>query len=182
MNLLPNTEKEALKKGLKLRSFILASFIITAVFVSGLVMLLPSYFLALGNLYKDTTDYSSGMESSTSTKQFLDLPKEIDSKLKLLQFSNNSVSVTDSISKIIDHLPANIKLNSISFVRDQTYKEKIGVIILTSGIAAERDSLVSYVNLLKESNFFSAVDMPVSSLTKNKNLPFSMSIFIENKK
>jgi hypothetical protein len=183
MNLLPQEEKENLKKGLKLRSLILISFIIAAFFLIGLVMLLPPYFLATGNLSKVSSENSlSGDESATSTKQFFDLPSEIDSKLKLLQSVNDGMPVMDSIFSIIKYLPTGVKLNSISFTKDQIYKDKTGIVILISGMASDRDSLVKFSTLLKESNLFSGIDVPVSSLTKDKNLPFSMNVFIENNK
>jgi hypothetical protein len=52
MNLLPKTEKEDLKKGLKLRFIIMASFLLFASFLIGLGMFLPAYFLASANLKK----------------------------------------------------------------------------------------------------------------------------------
>jgi len=181
MNLLPNTEKEALKRGLKLRSLILSSLLLSVSFLIGLIMLFPSYFLTLGNFSKIAPEnYLSGVKSDNSTKTVLNLPEEIDSKLKFLQSNNGSVSAADSISKIIKYLPTKVTLNSVSFAKNQNYKEKNGVIILISGMALDRDSLVSFSTLLKESNSFSAVEMPVSSLTKDKNLPFSMNIFIED--
>jgi hypothetical protein len=182
MNLLPITEKEALKKGFKLRFFILASLIAAASLICGSIMLLPSYFLAAGNFSKDSLGYSSGDGSSTSTQELLNLPKEIDSKLKLLQSNGSNIAVTDPISKTIENLPAGIKLHSISFDRDKTYKDKKGTVILISGVAAERDSLVSYLALLKVPGLFSDVDMPVSNLAKDVNLPFSINIFIEKQK
>jgi hypothetical protein len=183
MNLLPPKEKENLKKGLKLRSLILISFIMAAFFLIGLIMLLPPYFLTLGNLSKVSSENNvSGEENATSTKQLLNLPVEINSKLKLLQSVSSEMSVMGSVSSVIKYLPMGVKLNSISFRKDQVYKEKTGVIILISGVAIDRDSLVNFSTLLKESNLFSAVDVPVSSLTKESNLPFSMNIFIEDKK
>jgi hypothetical protein len=183
MNLLPTKEKEDLKKGLKLRSLILISFTMTVFFFIGLVVLVPPYFLTLGNIYKISLENSlSEEENGDSSNQFLNLPEEIDSKLKLLQSGNSNVSVMNSFSNIIKYLPAGVKLNSLSFTKDQVYKEKTGVVILISGTAIDRDSLVKFSTLLKESNLFSSVNVPVSSLTKDRNLPFSMNIFIENNK
>lgn len=183
MNLLPNKEKEDLKKGLKLRSLILTSFLLAASFLIGFVMLLPSYFLALGNFSKVTPEnYLSRAKNENSAENILNLPQEIDSKLKFLQLNNDSKSAVDSIFQIIKYLPAGVELDSISFTRNESYKDKKGIVILISGIALDRDALVSFSTLLKESKLFSSVDVPVSNLTREKNLPFSMNIFIENQK
>ncbi|MEK7635118.1 MAG: PilN domain-containing protein [Patescibacteria group bacterium] len=183
MNLLPDTEKEGLKKGLKLRSLILGALVISISFLAGLIMLVPSYFLTLANISNTKSEnYSSVLKEEVSVKQVVDLPEEINYKMNFLQSYNENVSVADSISQIIKYLPAGVKLNSVSFEKNQVYKEKTGIIILVSGIAFDRDSLVNFSTSLKESKLFSEVNVPVSSLTKGKDLPFSMNIFIENGK
>ncbi len=183
MNLLPTIEKEDLKKGLKLRSLILGSFVISVAFLAGLIMLIPSYFLILGNISNTISEnYSSKIKDESESKQILSLPGEINSKLQSLQSVGNDVLVTDSLFKIIKYLPAGVKLNSISFEKDQIYNEKKGASILISGVALDRDSLVEFSTLLKESNLFLSADVPVSNLTKDKNLPFSVNIFIKNNK
>jgi hypothetical protein len=73
-------------------------------------------------------------------------------------------------------------LDSISVEKNKRYQTKTGTVVLVDGTASERDSLVSFLKALEESKSFSAVDVPISSLTKDKNLPFSMTIFIENSK
>jgi len=181
MNLLPSTEKDILKKGLRLRALVVASFLVSAFLLIGLVMLLPSYFLASENYSKITLEnYLPETEDKSSVDEIVNLPKEINSKLEFLLLSNNNISAFDSISNIIKYLPAKVKLNSISFTKNQNYKGKNGDIILISGTATDRDSLVSFSSLLEESGSFSSVEVPVSSLTRDKNLPFSMNIFIEN--
>lgn len=181
MNLLPGTEKENLKKGLRLRLLVLVSFLITASLILGVIMLLPSYFLASGNLSRIVLENnSSQIESEGSVEEILNLPEEVSAKLKFLQLSNANLSAIGPVSEVIKYLPARVEVNSISFSRNQSFKEKSGIIISVSGIAADRDSLVSFSAALKESGKFSSVEMPVSSLTKDRNLPFSMSIFIES--
>jgi hypothetical protein len=183
MNLLPKTEKEALKKGLKLRFAVLAMFLLSLSFLVGFIMLLPSYFMVFGYFSKETSgNYFSGSKNDDSVKEILNLPSEISLKLSFFQSNMKDISVADYFSKIVGHLPQEVHLNSILLSRNQNYNKKVGTVILVSGMAADRESLVSFSTLLKKSNSFSAVDVPVSSLTKNKDLPFSMSIFIENQK
>jgi len=183
MNLLPITEKENLKKSLRQRFLILASFLLSASLFFGFIMLLPSYFLTLGNFSKISSENSlSTLGSEDSVKIIMDLPQEINSKLNFLQSNNNNVPITDIILKIIKYLPTGVKLNSISFSKNQSFKGKSGATIIVSGIAFDRDSLVSFSASLKESGTFSNVEVPVSSLTKDRNLPFSVNIFIENQK
>jgi hypothetical protein len=181
MNLLPKTEKDNLKKGLKLRLMIEAMFLLSASFLAGAVMLLPSYFLALGNLSKiQLAENSLGIKNKNLVSETLNLPGQIDSRLKFFQSNLANLSAIDVFYKITNITPDGVKLNSVSFSRDQGYKEKNGTLILISGTAITREALVSFSALLKKTEAFSMVDVPVSNLTKDKNLPFSINIFIEN--
>lgn len=180
MNLLSSEEKEILKKGLKRRSLMLSSFLISAAFMIGLIMLFPAYFLASENIQKITSDDNfTENEDENSGKYFLNLPEEIESKLAILNSSNNTTSVSKILSEIVDNIPIGIKINSISFDRGQDYNGKTGIDITLSGISANRDALVDFSSRLKISELFSEINVPVSNLAKDKNLPFSIKIFIE---
>ena len=100
--------------------------------------------------------------------------------MKFFQLNTPLISPADYISKVVERLGPKIALNSISFLKSSSYKEKKGILISISGIAIDRDSLVSFGASLKETKLFSSVDIPVSNLTKEKDFPFSMNIFIED--
>jgi hypothetical protein len=181
MNLLPNTEKDALRQSLKLRSLVLLLFLMSVSFFLGFIVLVPSYFLALGNYNKISSEnYLSTVKDENLVKTILNLPQEIDSKLKVMQSINNNISVADSIFEIIKYLPSKVNIHSISLSKNQSYDGKTGEAIVVSGVASSRESLVLFSNSLKASSLFADVVVPVSSLTKNKDLPFSISIFIKN--
>jgi len=182
MNLLPKTEKEKLEKGLKLRFTVLAMFLLSAAFLIGFIMLLPSYFLAFSDFSKAAAPSFVAPRGDVYVEEILSLPAEINSKLGLFQSNMNEISVADYFSKIVNLLPRGVRLDSVSFSKDQNYQNQNGIIFLISGISADRDSLMAFADALQKSDLFSAVDVPVSSLAKDKNLPFSMSLFIETKK
>jgi|GEM_PF-2482162 len=181
MNLLPQTEKENLKKGLKYRLLVVVLFLTTGVFLLGFITLLPSYFLASGYFSKDVPSSSNiGAESEETAKEILDLPSEIDSKLKFLGANIDSVRAVDSIYKIVDLLPDKVTLDSISFSRKTVpAKANSSINVLVSGTAFDRESLVSFSTALEDSDLFSSVKVPVSSLTKDSNLPFSINLIIK---
>jgi len=178
MNLLPDTQKENLKKGLKLRFTVVALLLLSAAFLVGLIMLLPSYFLTLAHISQNAVAESKIQENSN--ENILNLPQEVDSKLKFFQSSLNEERSVDVVSKIVSLLPDKVKVDSLSFVRHQVYKGEAGMVITISGLSLDRDSLVSFGNALKQSTYFSSVEVPVSSLTKERNLPFSINIFIKD--
>lgn len=180
MNLLPDTEKNILKKGLKLRCFIMANILLSFSFIIGTIMLLPTYFLIEGHItLAASLDFAKKVEDQESINKILDLPKEIKSKLDFLQSNIKNRGAVDVLSKLVSFLPEKVKVDSISFVRNQGEKDKKGINIVLIGIASDRDALVSFGATLKTSKLFSVVDIPVSNLTKEKDLPFSVNIFIE---
>ena len=180
MNLLPNTEKDLLKKGLKLRSLVLTLILVTSALICGLIMLLPPYFLTKDHFLSAVSSQDSQKIGETEEENDENIPEEIESKLKFLQSHVSTRSAVTSISKALDSLSGGVTVRSVAFIRSQTYKGKVGTVIQLSGSSADRESLVSFSNAIKDSKQFTSVDMPVSNLTKEKDLPFSVTIFIAN--
>ena len=178
MNLLPDTEKKDLKKGLKLRLLVVTLSLLSASFFVGSLMLIPAYVLSMGHFSALEKDNLAAKGSPA--EDILNLPKEMSAKLQFLDSSNNQISVIAILSNIESGLRQGVVLNSISFDRNEKYKNKTGIHILASGLARDRESLVSFSNNLKESKMFQMVDIPVSSFTKDRDLPFSINIFIES--
>lgn len=176
MNLLPNEQKFLLKEGLKRRLLIVTLLLVSFSFLAGTALLLPSYFLTKS--YLDASEINISVKGEEVFAETLNLPAEINSKLKLFQTNTDGIKVVDSFSKIIASMPKGVTLSSISFTGERAYKGKQATSIMVSGVAADRESLMLFSSNLTKSGEFSSVDIPVSNLTKNKNLPFSVDILI----
>lgn len=177
MNLLSKTEKDKIKIGFNLRFKMVFSVLVSFSFLVGLLMLLPTYIIF--NNFSDENNQSLNTEDKNHINEILNFPAKLESKLMFFKTAITEPLVTEQLSKIIDSLPNGVKINSISFSQDRIVDNKNGIVILISGISANRDLLVNFVAKLKQDNSFSGVEVPVSNLTKDKNLPFSMNIFIE---
>lgn len=183
MNLLPDTEKQSLRMELKKRLIVVAASLLSMSFIIGFITLLPAYILIRTRFSEIEKNNSSKIEEVRQDEiDVLNLPKEVDQKLKIFESSNNRDSVVQVIYEITEKVESGTKVDSISFMRNQKHENKEGIKILISGIAETRESLLSFGNLLKNSKKFYSVDIPVSSFTKEKDLPFTISVFIENKK
>lgn len=180
MNLLPKEQKDDLKKGFKMRFAIVVSFLVSISFLIGIILLFPAYFLTPGRSFSAPDQTLSDLTNNPADQEILNLPEEIKSKLALVQTDLNQVSATAVISQIADLINRGVLLSSISFYRNQSYQGKKGTLITLSGTASSRDSLVSFSAALENSGSFSSVDMPVSNLTKDKNIPFNITVFIKN--
>lgn len=172
MNILPDINKKDLKRGLRTRFVVVALIILSASFIVGTVLLVPAYVLtrdAMGNQGENFTP------EDLNEQEILKLPQEIKTKLWFYQAHVESSSFVETLSKILNYKPAEVSLHAFSYTKGDTG----GTNISMAGIAKSRSSLVTFESALSGSGEFSSVSLPVSSLTKERNLPFSLDIFIE---
>ena len=178
MNLLPKDNKAIIKKGFKVRFIIVSEIIFSILFLVGIFSLVPAYLLAKG--------YFDQKVGEVETKEFGDLnleimtlPGEVEQKIAIIEKHNLEKSSKFYIDEVIKNLPDEIILNSIIFIREAKEGDKNGVSIKISGLAETRNGLISYVAKIKENEMFTKAEIPVSDLTKEKNLMFTVNIFIE---
>ncbi len=182
MNLLPSEEKEILKKGFRIRVFILLNIFLTIFFIAASIFLIPSYFLAreqLSVIYSLNTSIKPEDEESIS--KTLLVPAELENKIKFFETNLRNKKTFEAISEVVSLKNSGIKIGSIFFSKIPEGPEA-KVSILISGRAERRDSLINFQTALRESQKFQSVDVPVSSLAKDKDLPFSIDLIISREK
>ncbi len=177
MNILPDIQKNNLNKGFKVRFFIVFAVLLSLGIIASTIMLVPSYFaseIELEDVLSQTKFTKTDIDAETKT--LLELPKDINIKLQFIKSNTNFVSAFSLITKTINKKPVGISINSLSSIniKDGNKARLRGVIV--SGFAKDRKSLIDFSNLLKEEESFDKVDVPVNSLTKETNLPFSITI------
>ncbi|HEY4479880.1 MAG TPA: hypothetical protein VJB58_00200 [Candidatus Paceibacterota bacterium] len=180
MNLLPQTDKDAIRHGLKLRFIIVANVFISVSMIIGTIMLLPPFFLTKVQFDNAVSDNSSTrVEDAELTKSYLLIPNEIESKLELMGEAMTKTSALDVFSKIVSPISSEITLKSITF-RRQAEKSKQNMSVVISGISKDRESLVDFSDALNKLEGFESVEVPVGSFTKDRDVPFSMNLTIKN--
>ncbi len=180
MNLLPDPEKKMLQDGLRSRSVIATSLISVAALLISLIALTPAYFLARVRLIEvvSQTSITAKGEGSKVANTFLNLPSEIKSKLNVLESSIPKYRTAEIFYEFANAVPKEITVRSISLSRGAIAGGKKGKKLDIAGQAVSRKSLIDFSESLRRINLFSTVDVPVSSLTKERDLPFSMTIII----
>lgn len=182
MNLLPSEEKGILKRGFKIRVFILLNIFLTIFFIAAAIFLIPPYFLAKEQLSViSSLNTSIKPEDEESINKTLLIPTEIQNKINFFETNLRNKKAYDAITEVVSLKEAGIKINSILFskVPQGTDAE---VTILISGKADRRDALIDFQTALRDSGEFQSVDVPVSSLAKDKDLPFSINLIISREK
>jgi hypothetical protein len=182
MNLLPSEEKEILKRGFRIRVFVLLNIFLTIFFIAASIFLIPSYFLAKEQLEVISSfNTSIKPEDEESINKTLLVPTELQNKISFFETNLGNKKASDAISDVVSLKNSGIKINSMFFnkVAQGTEAE---VLMVVSGIAERRDSLISFQSALRDSGKFQSVDVPVSSLAKDRDLPFSINLKISREK
>ena len=191
INLLPETEKSLIQKEYHLRLiglWLVFAFVATLVC---LVLLTPSYILSY---YQNTAELRAAATAAGNTQG--------PNALAVLTSTNALVSVlapataagtTTSPSDIIDLIVGDRGANTISSF---SYSENAGgasggssaataptvtaPTITIQGIAKDRDSLLSMNQALQGESVFASVNLPISDLALDTNIPFSMTITVKS--
>lgn len=179
MNILPDEQKHNLYKGLKIRFFIIFFIIISLSLIASSVMLVPGYLASTIELEEiiSQTKFANS-EINQDTQNIVALPGSINSKVRFIKSNSANKTAFSIIDTAVSKATSGIYISSISSVSVKDgNKIKIDGINL-SGIAKDRKSLLDFSKALEEEESFSKVDVPVNSLTKDVNLPFSIKISI----
>ncbi len=176
MNLLPETEKKLIKKGLNLRFLIVFSLLIALALLIGIVSLEPAFVLAKAKLMETTLLAKTEDHSRTiETEKILAVPEEIKSKTEIFLKSIPKFRVAEIFYIIAKDLPSGVVVKSVSFAGSQSAGQNSKE-IRVSGVSSSRQSLIAFSDKLRAESLFVGVEVPVSSLAREKNLPFSIKI------
>jgi len=180
MNLLPDTEKKILRKGLFSRFIIVSTFAVAgAIFVS-LVGLIPAYVIARVKLVEVVSKSSIPIKSdeASATTSLATLPEEIRSKLQVYQSNVPKYRAADIFYEITKVKLDGVYIKSISLLSNSSSANTKTKNMNISGTAATRKALIDFAEILKKVELVSEVDVPVSSLAREKDLPFVVKITI----
>lgn len=165
LSLLPNRKKDRLEKLINFIFIkeILEVTLLIAVFISTL-LLWSSVILSDQYTSLSQTALLISKESSVHNQE----NRKINSLIKQLNIaSQNFATINDKIIQLTDELPKDIKLDSI-----QIDRQKNSFVI--SGTALTRDSLLSYIEIIKQVKWLKNIDTPTSQLFQRENINFEL--------
>lgn len=181
-NILPVEENKKVVNEYRLRFLTVAISAIGALILSSLILLVPSYLLALSK-YRDATselemlqkkDGSSDYGKSVNM-QVLEINKKINTFLK------TSTALAPSLSSVIEKI-LEVKGDSIKitgFVYGVNGEQERVVI---TGTARSRETLARFIEVLKKDPSFTSVELPISSYVKSTDVDFSAAVVVVTKK
>ncbi len=177
-NLLPENLKQKIKSEYKIRLLIAILIFVVFLEFTFLALLAPSW---LSSYYRKkemlvNEDAKIVAQLASSTSSIISTIQLTNNRLRTLDNSFQYPSVAPALNVILSKKTNSIHINQLSFTLNND-KNKTASIAL-SGISATREALVSFSKNLQNSGVFKSVDLPVSSLTKDSNLEFSINIIL----
>ncbi len=174
INLLPPTEKNALKKEENRRLvFIWGVFILFFLAALSLVLFSVNIYLA-GEVsgFKILVDFE---RQKSATAEAQDVEKEIiavNQNLKELDaFYKGEPRITTLFKKISEIIPDEVYLNSLSLDPNKEKKDRFQVSL--TGYSATRDALLSFKKSLESDSGFGGVYFPPSNWIKPSDINWS---------
>ena len=155
-----------------MRLAIVISFVVVFVSFAGIILLLPSYLGAIGKLnsIKNDNQYKEANIANLKSQNFTDKIKIVDSGLSALKISTNIISPREAYNKIINSIPNGVVVGRYTYNLIDDNSASISI----DGTSVDRDKLIDFQNRLRLNPEFSAVDVPLESFAKKKDLSFSL--------
>ena len=173
-NLLTDDLKEKIKANYRLRRLVVLLIFIIFLQVSFLIFLFPSW---IASLFKEKesilqTEKMNQSLLSQNTDSIASTITTINTKLNIINNTLEYHEVIPIINTILSNKTGSIHINSLTYGSVNASTSALTI----QGISATRESLVLFVKSLKKSETFKVVDLPVSNLTKDKNIDFVINL------
>lgn len=176
LNIFPTEEKKKILVEYRLRLGVVSVFALGALVFSSLVLLAPSYLLAVTK-YNSISDELTALESKQGRggqeKEVGVQIREENKKIDLFLKGDTSGKLVPSqvISNIIGIKGVAIKIQGFTYDASAGQER-----LVITGIAADRDGLARFVETLKKDPTYTKVELPISSYVKSSNIGFSIVV------
>ena len=179
INLLPQKIKKEIYREYLFRLGVLSLFLFAFFVVVGAIFLSPSLFLVeikereamkqseivekTALLYKNTSDVAA--------------VSSVNKKIAIFSRGEAEGALPGVFRAVLEAKPENISITKISFEKSVDNKVVVKK-VLVSGVSLKRDTLVSFLDTLKEDKRFSDATIPTTQLTKSTDISFTITIVL----
>lgn len=176
-NLITEKQKAAVRSDYLVRLSSIALFVPVSILGFFLLAYVVPYYISLNKKdmkIAEQFDAVLAAENKENTGENVSsIVFETADKMKALElYSGSNFIPSDYFNKIIENKNKNINITKLAFgVVNKTEKN-----FLVSGIARNRDGLVTFIEDLKIKGGFSGVELPISDFANDSDILFTLSI------
>lgn len=175
LNLLPPENRARVGYERLSRFFTLFHGIIAVILITGIILLLPTYFFLFFQNSGVAELVSAKRENveSDQARQSEERIKNLNTRLRRLEkeYSANPISVTRYVHDIISRVPDGITLAHFSYQKDSAA-------ITLRGTADTRDNLLRFIASLRSHSEFQNIKSPVENILQERNISFTLSFSV----
>ena len=176
INLIPNEEKKKMSKDFYFRLVTLIFIMFSISLLIASILIVPSYFLS--SVDKTSIDTKVQLQEneavSLSEQDTMATINDLKSKLGSVEnFKKNQYLFSQKIiNEVVLKKISSLRITEIHYQNDPKTGRKISI----SGIALNRDVLLSFKRALEDDVAFSKVDLPISNFVKGSNIKFYLNL------
>lgn len=169
--LLPEMAREKVGREYLLRRTVVMLAALVLVLVVAVVGLLPSYVLSKAR-QKEIASLSAGGESPD--KSLETWVSGLNLRLKTLAPKLDRDRPAEIFADIIKERGSGVKLTDFSWIKSEK-----GTELSVSGVARDRQALLSFESRLQALGQFTGVSLPVSNLAKDRDIGFEVKLSLK---
>ena len=169
--LLTDEEKQKVTHEYTLRRAIVMLFAFIMVSVVGIIGLLPSYILSSAR-ENEVIERTRIMERAGERGDKLELQawlRETSRELEVLSPKLDTDRPSDFIKRILDQRVTGLRITGLSWAK---VEDKIALSV--SGVALDRQTLITFEDRINASGYFSEVILPISNLARDRDIDFQI--------
>lgn len=177
-NLLPNSERAAVRSEYARRKLILGLLLLLSVILTAFVFMVPAYALSYFKL-REVSRAAEELKTSVAVKSQEDLSaaiSAINQKMSSLSLDTKKVAA-DTIEGALRHKTKDIRLRDIAYNYSTGKDGKESVTL--KGIAKDRATLQAFVSDLKSDSAYERVDIPISNYAQVSDIAFEVQIIMK---
>lgn len=172
-NLLTETTKKEIQKEYQLRVLITALVFASLAALIGAIALFPSYITSQTRKASVEQQLQLQARSNIESEGNAGLViRTTNTQLDILTEVGEGVPFSAQLQKIVDMKPEGVALYSFVY----RVSDEEGGRLQLEGSAATRDALLAFERVLNEDPAIGNVELPVSNLAKDRDIPFSISL------
>lgn len=175
INLLSAQGRKVFARIYVLRLTTIALLMVAVLIVIHSVLLIPSYvFLEARVLEQEVErEFIGKTLEASGSDEVEERLTTLTGKITLLETLTDTPLFISAVDEVLEVTRTGIKITQISYTPNDP-KVQIHV----RGIATDRDALRSFGKRLEERESVASVDFPIGNLSKEKDLPFTISIIL----
>ncbi|HET8575364.1 MAG TPA: PilN domain-containing protein [Candidatus Paceibacterota bacterium] len=178
INLLPQVEKEKLRREYFLRLAVIALISLFFLLLIACVLLMPTFLLTHSKL-SITQNEAVALKHSTAgvqKAQYEAVVKQTNDRVNQLLNAPAELQMRDLVRSILGVRGDRITLSAFVYQSAVAGSKGESARIQIQGVAKNRDELIAFQTRLQSSGHFSDVSLPISSLVSDTNIPFTMDL------